>query len=175
MAPPRHIFWFHHCISISLNVDNVFEFLWKSKVLPSVLAFRWLVLWGNILTFDNLCWCKVLVVNACPFCLLAEESMDHLLLHCAMAEAIWNSLLSCFNYTWVLPLSIHDLFQYWKLPMVCFNFCDYLGHLEGKEREMFWRKILLHCFCYLQIKITCSLLGFNSFGFLGSAYRCRYL
>eukprot|EP00268_Persea_americana_P048725 TRINITY_DN5173_c0_g2_i1.p1 TRINITY_DN5173_c0_g2~~TRINITY_DN5173_c0_g2_i1.p1 ORF type:complete len:180 (+),score=24.39 TRINITY_DN5173_c0_g2_i1:1214-1753(+) len=79
---------FFSALSTNDNSKNQFEFLWKSMVLPRVIAFGWLVLRASIFTLDNLCKHKVTVVNACPLCLSAEESVDHLLLQCAMAQDI---------------------------------------------------------------------------------------
>lgn len=55
-----------------------------------------------------------MIVHACPLCLSAEESVDHLLLNCAVSQDISNSLFYCFEYSWVLPSSIHGLFEVWK-------------------------------------------------------------
>lgn len=81
-----------------------------------------------------------------PLCLSAEESVDHLLLNCAMSQDIWNLLFYCFEYSWVLPSSIHGPFEVWKcefgtpigkLLWHASFFRDYLGHLERKEPEKF--------------------------------------
>ena len=41
-------------LSTNFSSKNQFEYLWKSKVPPRVIAFGWLVLRGSILTLDNL-------------------------------------------------------------------------------------------------------------------------
>lgn len=50
------------------------------KIPPRVVAFGWLAVRGSILTMDNLRKRRILVVNACPMCLRAEETVDHLFL-----------------------------------------------------------------------------------------------
>jgi hypothetical protein len=41
------------------------------------------------------------------------ESVDHLLLHCEVARALWNAIFSCFSLSWVMPLRVVDLFACW--------------------------------------------------------------
>ena len=53
--------------------------------------------------------------------------MDHLLVQCAMAQDIWNLLLSSFGYSWVLPLSIHNLFEAWMFGS------------GSSKRKLLWR------------------------------------
>lgn len=67
--------------------DRQWELLWKTTA-PGVLVFAWLVLKGSILTMDNLRRRNMIMVNACPLCLAAEETMDHRLLNCWVAKEI---------------------------------------------------------------------------------------
>ena len=46
---------------------------------------------------DNLRRRKMIMVNACPMCLTEEESVDHLLLKCKLANSIWLSILRWFQ------------------------------------------------------------------------------
>eukprot|EP00268_Persea_americana_P022762 TRINITY_DN2257_c1_g1_i1.p1 TRINITY_DN2257_c1_g1~~TRINITY_DN2257_c1_g1_i1.p1 ORF type:complete len:113 (-),score=8.22 TRINITY_DN2257_c1_g1_i1:477-815(-) len=66
--------------------------LWSTKALPRVIAFGWTALLGGILTMDNLRRRKVIVVNACSMCLANEESIDHLILSCPLAQCILVAL-----------------------------------------------------------------------------------
>jgi hypothetical protein len=36
-------------------------------------------------------------------CCESEESVDHLLLHCEIASALWNSIFGLFDLAWVIP------------------------------------------------------------------------
>ncbi|RWR85191.1 serine/threonine-protein phosphatase 4 regulatory subunit 3-like protein isoform X1 [Cinnamomum micranthum f. kanehirae] len=49
----------------------------------------WLAIQGRILTMDNLCRRKMIVINACSLCLAVEESTYHLLIHCDMENTLW--------------------------------------------------------------------------------------
>jgi len=43
------------------------------------------------------------------------ESVDHLLLHCEVAHALWNAIFSRFSLSLVMPLRVVDLFTWWSL------------------------------------------------------------
>lgn len=49
--------------------------------------------------------------------LAVEESVDHVLVQCLMAYHVWNSIVSEFDCTWVLPWGINELFEAWKLQI----------------------------------------------------------
>jgi hypothetical protein len=39
--------------------------------------------------------------------------VDHLLLHCDVAYAMWSAIFSRFGLSWVMPLRVFDLFACW--------------------------------------------------------------
>jgi hypothetical protein len=53
------------------------------------------------------------VVNRCWLCELDGESVDHLLLHCGAASALWNAFFSRFGLCWVMPSLVKELFASW--------------------------------------------------------------
>lgn len=63
---------------------------------------------------DNLPHHKVNLINACPLCVSAEETVGHLLLDCNMVQSLWISTLCSFDCSWVLPQSILELFEAWN-------------------------------------------------------------
>jgi hypothetical protein len=80
------------------------------------------------------------------------ESVDHLLLHCEVARALWNEIFSRFSLSWVMPLRVVDLFAcwwtggrsqsavMWKMVPCCLLWCLWRErndrHFEDKERTI---------------------------------------
>ena len=62
-----------------------------------------------------------------PMCLSDEESMNHLLLNCKIAQSLWMSVVGWFDCSWALPNSLTELFQAWKNP------------LGGSRGKVMWR------------------------------------
>jgi hypothetical protein len=69
-----------------------------------VVFFAWSAAFRKILTLDNLRHRHVIVINRCCMCKRHGESVDHLLLHCEVAGALWNTIFSRFGLSWVMPL-----------------------------------------------------------------------
>jgi hypothetical protein len=70
---------------------------------------------GKILTLDNLRRRHVIIINRCCMCKRHEKSVDHLLLHCETACALWNTIFSRFELSWVMPSRAIDLFACWGI------------------------------------------------------------
>jgi hypothetical protein len=49
---------------------------------------------SKILTLDNLGRRGIVVVNRCWLCEIEGELVDHLLLHCVAASALWNAFFA---------------------------------------------------------------------------------
>ena len=88
---------------------------WSMKAPPRVMAFGWTALLGGIKTMDNLRRQRVPIVNACPMCLAGEESIDHLLLNCSIAQYLWRMVLGWFYVSTSIPHSLLVLFEFWRL------------------------------------------------------------
>jgi hypothetical protein len=78
-----------------------------------VAFFAWTAAHGKILTVDNLRRRGMVVVNRCWLCEADRESVDHLLLHCRAARALWNAFLARFGLCWVMPSSVKELLASW--------------------------------------------------------------
>ena len=59
--------------------------MWQSKVPPRVAFFSWSASFGKILTTDNLCKRRIVVLDWCYMCKRCGESVDHPLLHYPLA------------------------------------------------------------------------------------------
>jgi hypothetical protein len=109
--------------------------IWKTKAPPRVAFFAWTAARGKILTIDNLRRRGMTVVNRCWLCESDGETVDHLLLHCGVANALWNVILSRFGFCWVMPSSVKEFFAswwpggrarcavVWKMAPLCLMWC----------------------------------------------------
>jgi hypothetical protein len=111
------------CIRESLMLDSVlthnvvhpfpWKSIWRTKAPVKVAFFAWSAALGKILTIDNLRKRHVIVIDRCCMCKRQGESVDHLLLHCETACALWDTILSRFGLSWVMPLRVIELFECW--------------------------------------------------------------
>jgi len=101
---------------------------------------------------DNLRKKRVIVIDRCCMCKMNGESVDHILLHCEVARALWNAIFSRFSLSWVMPLRVVDFFDcwwtggrsrsavVWKMVPCCLLWCLWREcndrHLEDKERTI---------------------------------------
>ena len=68
---------------------------------------------NKILTYDNLMRRGYTLINWCCMCRCEGESVDHLLIHCYMANELWNFVFRSFRIQWVLPRTVIDLVDGW--------------------------------------------------------------
>ena len=73
-------------------------------------SLEWSTALDKILTLDNLRKQHIIVINRCCICKRSEEMVDHLLLDCEVASALWNAIFSQFGMAWVMPRRVFDLF-----------------------------------------------------------------
>jgi hypothetical protein len=55
----------------------------------------------------------MVVVNRCWLCEADGELVDHLLLHCGAARALWNAFFTRFGLCWVMPSSVKEFLASW--------------------------------------------------------------
>ena len=106
--------------------------IWKTKAPPWVAFFSWTAALGKILTAENLRHRGIILVNWCCMCKVAEESVEHLLLHCTYARELWDMIFVLFGVHWVMPRSVMALFDCWQ------------GSLGHHQNSVIWRAVL-HC------------------------------
>jgi hypothetical protein len=87
--------------------------VWRSRAPSKVNFFIWTVALGKILTTDNLRKRRLFVLDWCGMCKRDGESVDHLLLHCPIAQEFWDLAFSMFGLSWVMPRRVMDLLHCW--------------------------------------------------------------
>jgi hypothetical protein len=87
--------------------------IWRVKAPTRVAFFVWSAALGKILKHDNLRKRKVIVIEWCCLCKKSGKSIDHLLLHCEVAQALWSYVLTLFGVEWVMPSTVLELLNSW--------------------------------------------------------------
>jgi len=126
--------------------------IWRTKAPLKVAFFAWTAALGKILTLDNLRKKRVIVIDRCCMCKMTGETVDHLLLHCEVARALWYVILNRFGLSWVMAFRVVDLFAcwwpggrsrsavVWKMVPCCLMWCLWMERndrqFEDKERTI---------------------------------------
>jgi hypothetical protein len=74
-------------------------------------------------------------------CKKSGESIDHLLLHCEIASALWNIIFSCVGLAWVMPRLVVDLFACWRGQFGSLHSATEWRMLPSCLMWHFWREI----------------------------------
>lgn len=86
--------------------DELFVQIWNLKVTPKISVFLWRVFGNRLPSSDNLLKRNIQVDGQdfnCPFCELAAESLDHMLLWCHKAEEVWKKCYGWMQSITLLP------------------------------------------------------------------------
>jgi hypothetical protein len=91
----------------------LWESIWRVKAPTMVAFFVWSAALSKILTHENLRKRNVVVIEWCCMCKKNGESMNHLLLYCAVACELWSYIFTLFGIEWVIPRTVLELFTSW--------------------------------------------------------------
>lgn len=80
--------------------------------------FLWSAIKDLLLTINNLIKMGMCLPNVCLLCCHEEEFANHILLHCPLANEVWNATLMEVGIDWVFSLSIGELFGGWGMRRV---------------------------------------------------------
>lgn len=98
------------------------NFIWGFPSLPKIDFFCWTLAHNSILTGDNLRKRGMEGPSRCPLCMSEEETVDHLLLLCPFAKAVWKGALRSRADKVELPRNMPKLLHEWaKLSSFCLN------------------------------------------------------
>jgi hypothetical protein len=169
---------FYRALSPSRAVSFPWKSIWRSKAPPRVAFFAWTAAHGKILTVDNLRRRGMVMVNRCWLCEADGESVDHLLLHCGTARALWNAFFTRFGLCWVMPSSVKELLAswwscgrsrsavVWKMVPSCIMWCIWSERnnrcFEDSSRSI---EELLHFFLFTLFSWTAGWLAPRVFSF----------
>ena len=108
-----------------------FRMMWNPIVPTKVGFFAWEVLWGKVLTMNQLKKRGLPLASRCPLCKEAEETIEHLLIHCPKTWSLWTTLFNVARGGWICPFSAKDPFLRWP----CLSW--------GKKESKLWRAVPL--------------------------------
>jgi hypothetical protein len=126
---------FFHSLTHTIGARFPWECVWRTQAPSRASFFSWSAALGKIFTLDNLRKRYVIVINRCCMCKKTEEFVDHHLLHCDVASALWYSLFGLFGLSWVMPRRVIDLLacwwssdrskraMVWKMATICLFLC----------------------------------------------------
>jgi len=77
----------------------------KQKILFRVAFIVWIAALGTILTIDNLCKRKVLILDWCYVCKSNGESVDHIFLDCTIVFELWSMVFTLFGIYWAMSMT----------------------------------------------------------------------
>ena len=101
---------------------NQWKFISSFPSLPKIDFFRWRLAHKSILTRDNLRRHGMEGPSRCPLCVSDEETANHLLLMCPLAQEVWRGVLMLGPDKIELPRNILDLLRNWaKLSLLCLS------------------------------------------------------
>ena len=95
----------------SLPVNITAKNIWKLSIPVKVKVFTWLLVLGKLsvhATLQNRRPYHFFSPSWCVMCKKANESIDHLFLHCDFSLRLWCNILKVFGRVWVIPRSSND-------------------------------------------------------------------
>ncbi len=95
--------------------DRIITYLWGWRIPLKIRIFLWLALRHKLLTGDRLIIRWWVGPSFCSLCNASEETLDHLLLVCPYAKAVWSGAL----HNW---------------PAVCYRFLNSPEDLASRWR-----------------------------------------
>jgi hypothetical protein len=96
-----------------LNTAFSFRGIWRGLVPSKVEIFCWMAIINKINTRSMLVKRGILDTSAanCTICLVEEEMVDHLFIHCYKHRLIWSKIINWCGLAWCCPRNLANLFS----------------------------------------------------------------
>jgi hypothetical protein len=104
---------YYGALQVPLRSRFPWKIIWGVKAPRRISFFIWTAACGKILTCDNLMRRGHVLAAWCCMCKKGWETVDHLLIHCEVAAALWGFIFQRFGIQWVLPAKVMDLLFGW--------------------------------------------------------------
>ncbi|OVA15199.1 Reverse transcriptase zinc-binding domain [Macleaya cordata] len=88
--------------------------VWRIETPSKVNFLVWAAVLRKIPTMDSLKHRGFCFPNRCEMCGCCEETASHLLLHCSVANEVWNFFLGAFSLRWCSPSSPAAMILAWS-------------------------------------------------------------
>ncbi len=105
---------FYMALRDSSTVVFPWKSIWRTKAPRRACFFEWTAAWNRILTCDNLSKRGYTLTSWCCMCCSSGETVDHLLIHCPMASALWSWVFQTFGVQWVMSGTVTTLLFSWQ-------------------------------------------------------------
>jgi len=179
---------FYRALACQEVVSFPWKGIWRVKAPKRVAFFVWTAALGKILIHDNLHSRHIVMVEWCCMFKKNRESIDHLLLHCDVAQVVWCSFYSLFGVEWVMPKSVLNLLSGWgsllgrghitrlwkQVPL-----CDMWG-LWRERNYRLWTCVKMCLICYMFgswriVRVVLCLLSFYIHVLLFPLIKCTFV
>ena len=89
--------------------------IWRASTPVKVAVFVWEASLGKMLTIDNLQKRGITLVNKCYMCKGESNSVDHLLVYCKVARALWELAMNRLGICWAAPNYVSSHLLAWEV------------------------------------------------------------
>ncbi|OVA12431.1 Reverse transcriptase zinc-binding domain [Macleaya cordata] len=97
-------------------VDKIWAQIWRLKLIPKIHLFIWKCLSNSLPTNSRIRSVISSMNGNCPHCLHIEETLQHLLLDCPYAKAVWLSSPYAIAHQNSNQLTVVEWIKEWFLP-----------------------------------------------------------
>ncbi|XP_043687844.1 uncharacterized protein LOC122639071 [Telopea speciosissima] len=104
---------FHHMAKPEVS-STVWKMIWNCRTLPKIRAFLWHSCGNVVASADCLSSRNIPIDPLCSRCGKEKDSVDHIMLHCPYAKAIWFGSSLSHRISNNPSLLIHEWLQHWQ-------------------------------------------------------------